>query len=193
LAAYGGILIPKIGKSEVSFKTTTQIAVSDQTRDARVGKVDSFFVLPKLSQTLIRDFCNSIGYQIDVSLEGRKLNPKMRNRKKKDSVFIGGFDMPVSEIELNVSEADPSDWGNLSLTWQARYLFNLYVSDQFAQYWRSQGKPIRIYNVVGGGSVFDVFLKASHGAPAARCLVSYARMSNSFLSKLCGVVNGHRN
>jgi len=188
-AAYGSIMLPtKLGEG-MSYADTGQLSVSNQIRDASFGKGDIYFLCSKYRQKLIKEYCEGLGFTLDETLDGRVLNPKMKNRIKKDAEYTGGtlYDLPPSN-EGN----GQTDMNNLSAHWEARFALNLYVSDQFVRYWRTQGKTIRIYNVVGGGSVFEAFAATVPAInPAARCLVSYARINDTFLNRLREVANGH--
>jgi hypothetical protein len=192
LAAYGGILIPKISEAEgVSYGHIRQISVSNQARDHNRGSGDSFFGFPQRVQRQIKEYVNSLGYDLDVSLEGRKLNPKMGSRKKKDPIWTNGLEIPEVEADVNLAVTGGDADKNLSNSWVPRFIFNMYVSNEFIRHWRKQGKTIRVYNVVGGGTVFEAFAKGAQHDPAARCLVSYARMTDSFMNRLREVANGH--
>jgi hypothetical protein len=197
LAAHGGILLPKLDGDKFSYREIYQVAVSNQGRSHYRGKGDSFYGMSKLIQGQIKHYCTSLGYELDDSIAGRTLNPLMKSRKKVDGKWTSDFASRQLGFPEEAALADAPlvsnnvDEKNLSASWVPRFIFNLYVSDQFIKYWRTQGKTIRIYNVVGGGNVFDTFVVGSQSVPANRCLVSYARLSGSFLDRLKEVVNGH--
>jgi hypothetical protein len=189
LAAYGGIMLPKLsGDGSFDYTKPWQICVSNQSRDQTIGKMDSFFGTSKLVQRLVREYCELLGYELDTSLEGRILKPKMTSRKKKDPIWTEGLGFEASDLEAATGAINEK---NLSALWVPRFILNMHVMNEFVKAWRAKGKTIRIYNVVGGGNVFETFAKGCPSEPAARCLVSYARMNDSFLNRLVEVARAH--
>src|SRR5271157_1486274 len=179
-AAFGSILIPVFSKGALSFEDLTRISVSDQTRE-----FSNFYQLPGRSRTVLCDLISECGFTVNRTLEGRVLRSKMEFRKKKDISWVDGLG-----ISDGFGQAPNADSDNLSSDRNARLDFSLQMMKRYTDHWRQHGRIIRIYNVVGAPTIFDVFVSRSN-SQVTRGLISFAKMSDGFVNRLENVPNGN--
>jgi hypothetical protein len=218
VAVFGSILLPTFTPNGYVYDRFTPITVSNQSIHKTSGfngvaasrhrgvwhmrttpgkGSDSFFVLPPRARDRVIEYCNSLGYEIDTSIEGQVLNPVMASRKKQRPTTANWlYEFEDDELPEKVNGVDLNSSMNVSDSWVPRAMLNFYVASEFIKHHRKAGVGLRWYHVTVS-SVFDIFVRAAREDFINRTLISYAylrntKTENSFFRRLRETIDGNQ-
>ncbi len=147
-AGYGFIYLPTLTSMGPDYSRLNLINISSQNRRFH----DSFFSLPRSVRDRYKQFFESLGHRIRNDLEGRKLNPRKTTLKEKKIPKWINLDVKKHIFSSSEWLEDDKYSGDLSCDWEARNLYNLEVTLQFARSCITNGRPIKFFLVMPGNS-----------------------------------------
>lgn len=178
-AAMGIIMVPKFQPDGTpDYSLLIPISVSDQSKGHQIGSSDSLYGMPSRVRNCILEYCKSLGFDIDESIDGRVKRPVYKSRKKGNAQWENGLGIEFPEA---APLEDDGTKNNLTRNWEARLKLNVLLNYKWIAEWRSRGKVIRFYDALSAEGIFRYVINsgiADFGS-VVRVLLSYHYIATS--------------